>query len=161
MPGLLADRLPWAGRFTVHKFWADDDIARATPYEIVVGENAILTAGAQAIFNRAMGTGSVTAFDGTNARLCVGTGTAAVSAGQTDLQGGTKTRKVVNALPSISGSTWTLVTTFASGDANHAWEEAGIANHASAGVLLNRVVQAFGTKSSGMQWVLTGAITLG
>lgn len=159
-PGGLVVSLPWAGTFRVEKFWADDDPARAEPWEVVEGPNALLTAGAQAIFQR-MGDDTVARFNASNARLCVGNGTAAVAAGQTDLQGASKTRKIVDSAPVISGNTWTLVATFGTGDANHAWEEAGIANHASAGVLLNRVVQNFGTKTSGMTWVLTAVATLG
>lgn len=153
------DSLRWRGLFTVEKYHADDDITRAEPYDVVEAENLLLTAGAQALFNRLMGTGSVTAFDATNARLCVGNGSTDVAVGQTDLQGAIKTRKLVDSAPSISGNQWSLVSTFGTADANHAWNEAGIANASSGGVLLNRVVQSFGTKTSSVQWVLTATVT--
>jgi hypothetical protein len=147
------------GRFTVAKFWADDDLRRATPHEVLEASNMVLTGGWNAIFNRLSGLGAVTAFDATNARLCVGNGTSAVSAGQTDLQGATKTRKVLDAAPTISGGSWTAVATFTTADANHSWDEAGIANAASGGVLFNRSLVSFGTKTSSSQWVLTSTLT--
>jgi hypothetical protein len=147
------------GRFQVAKYWADDDLTRATPYEVLEGTNMVLTAGWNALFNRFSNLGSVTAFDATNGRLCVGNGTIDVAAGQTDLQGATKTRKVFDAAPTISSGSWTVVTTFTTADANHAWTEAGIANAASGGVLFNRALVGFGTKSSSVQWVLTSTLT--
>ena len=148
------------GRFAVRKFWADDDLARATPYEVLEGDNMVLTAGWNALFNRLSNLGSVTAFDATNGRLCVGNGTTAVSAGQTDLQGGSKTRKLFDAAPSISSVVWTAVVTFTTSDANHDWAEAGIANAGpTGGVLLNRSLVSFGTKTGSVQWVLTATLT--
>lgn len=157
--GCSCETVRWRGLFVVRKYWADDDLTRATPYEVVEGENLLLTAGATALWNRLAGLGSVTAFDGTNGRLCVGSGTAAAAIGQTDLQGASKTRKVFDAAPTISTNTFTCVTTFTTSDANHAWEEAGIANASSGAVLLNRVTQSFGTKTSSVQWVLTGVLS--
>jgi hypothetical protein len=147
------------GRFTVAKFWADDDLMRATPYEVLEAENMVLTGGWNSMFNRWSNLGAVTAFDATNGRLCVGNGTTAVSAGQTDLQGASKTRKVFDAAPTISGGSWSVTTTFTTADANHSWDEAGIANAASGGVLFNRSLVGFGTKTSSVQWVLSSVLT--
>lgn len=155
----VGERPTVRGRFTVAKFWADDDLARATPYEVLEGTNMVLTAGWNAIFNRFSNLGSVTAFDASNGRLCVGNGTTDPSAGQTDLQGATKTRKVFDGAPTVSSGIWTAVTTFTTTDANHAWSEAGIANAASGGMLFNRALVGFGTKSSSVQWVLTATLT--
>jgi hypothetical protein len=161
--GLLRDTVTEEGWFTVAKYSCAELAAdpRATPYEepVTSGCNLLLTAGAGAYHNRLIDT-TVTAFDATNARIAVGNGTAAVAAAQTDLQGGTKTRKIVDATPSVSGNQISWVATFLSADANHAWEEAGVANAASGGILLNRVVQSYGTKTSGLQWTITGSITL-
>lgn len=157
---VLSDPVVWRGRFTVAKFWADDDLTRAAPYEVLEGDNLLLTAGATATLNRLAGLGAVTAFDGTNGRLCVGDGTTGVSAAQTDLQGTSKTRKLFDSAPTISTNTFTAVSTFTTADANHAWNECGMANAASGGVLLNRVVQSFGVKSSSVQWVLTATLSL-
>lgn len=157
--GCTCESVSWHGRFVVAKFWADDDLSRATPYEVLEADNLLLTAGASALWNRLAGLGAVTAFDATNGRLCVGNGTAAAAVGQTDLQGASKTRKLFDAAPTISTNSFTAVTTFTTADANHAWEEAGVANAAAGGVLLNRVVQTFGTKTSSVQWVLTGVLS--
>lgn len=146
-------------RFTVAKYWADDDLSRATPYEVLEGDNMVLTTGWNAIFNRFSNLGSVTAFDSTNGRLCVGNGTTNVSASQTDLQGSSTTRKLFDGAPTISAGVWTAVTTFITSDANHDWAEAGIANASSGGVLFNRALVGFGVKSSSVQWVLTCTLT--
>lgn len=151
----LSDTVGWRGLFVVRKFWADDDLTRATPYEVLEAENLLLTSGANALLNRLHGLGAVTAFDATNGRLCVGDSTTAAAAGQTDLLGANRTRKVFDAAPTVSAGSSTAVTTFTTADANHAWNECGIANAASGGVLLNRTTQAFGTKTSSVQWILT------
>ena len=50
--------------------------------------------------------------------------------------------------------------TFASADANYAWQEYVVANHVDGtGVCLNRVVNSKGTKVSGETWVLQIQIT--
>lgn len=148
------------GRFTVAKYWADDDLTRARPYEVLEGDNAVLTTGASALWNRFANLGAVTAFDATNGRLCVGDGTTAVSVSQTDLQGGNKFRKVFDAAPTISGRTFTCVATFVAGEATFTWSECGIANAASGGVLFDRALVSFGAKGAGTQWVLTGTLSI-
>lgn len=150
----------WEGRARVEKFYADDDLRRATPYEVIESApNLLLTAGANALFTRLIGTG-VTAFDASNARLCVGNGTTAPSIGQTDLQGASKFRKIVDAVPVVTNNTLQAVTTFLTTEANFAWEEAGLANAGSGATLLNRFLQSFGTKTSSLQWTLTITLNL-
>jgi hypothetical protein len=165
MSGLVAptggvhEPLGFRGLFVVTKYEAEAHARGGSPYEVVEGRNLLLTAGATAIFTRLAGTG-VTAFDGTNGRLCVGNGTTAVAIGQTDLQGGSKLRKVFDAAPTVSTNSYVAVATFQTTDANFAWEEAGLANSASGATLLNRVVQSFGTKTSALTWVLTFSASL-
>lgn len=158
-PGIIRERVPLHGLWTVRKFWADDDLLRATPYEVIEAENALLTAGAQVLWERITANASPNALSSTNARLCVGNSGVATTAGMTDLQGASKTRKTVDAAAIISGATATFVATFTTTDANHDWLEAGIANSSSGATLINRVVQNFGTKTSSVQWVLTFAGT--
>lgn len=157
---LLLEQVRFRGLFVVRKYWADDDLVRARPYETIEAENTLLTAGATALWNRLAGLGSVTAFDASNGRLCVGDGTTATDIAQTDLQGSSKFRKLFDAAPTISTNSYTAVATFTTAEANFAWNEAGVANAASGAVLLDRVVQSFGTKTSSVQWVLTCALTL-
>jgi hypothetical protein len=119
----------------------------------------ILTAGLTHMVQATLGE-AVTAFNNANAYLAVGNGTAAFSAAHTDLQGASKARKAMDATyPQRSGLQMTFRSSFASADANFAWEEWGIANASTAGTMLNRVVAANGTKASGATWVFTVTLT--
>ncbi len=159
----LFDSVRWDGYFTVAKYSAAELAAdpRATPYETVEsGHNLLVTSGANAYHQRLIGT-SVTAFSSAAARLAVGDSSAAPAVGQTDMQAATnKFRKLVDATPGIAGNQISFVATFLTSEANFAWNEAGIINNSAGGDLLNRVQQTFGTKTSSLQWVLTGTIAL-
>lgn len=147
------------GRGRVEKFWADDDLTQATPYEVVESEpNLFLTAGITLLWNLVAGAGG-TAFNATNARLAVGSSATAAAAGQTALVTETG-RQIVDSAPVVSGNTITFVATFGTGSANTAWNEAAIVNASTSGTLLNRLVQNFGTKSSSASWVLTLACSI-
>jgi hypothetical protein len=99
---------------------------------------------------------AVTAFNNANAYIGVGDSTTAYAAGQTDLQGTNKARKAMDAtFPTRSGLQVTWKSTFASADANFAWQEWGVFNASTAGTMFNRVVAANGTKASGSTWVFT------
>jgi len=104
---------------------------------------------------------SIDAFSNANARLGVGDSTTAFSAAHTDLQASSnKLRKAMEATyPSRSGLVVTFRSLFATGDANFAWAEWGVFNHASAGTMLSRKVEALGTKTSAQSWQLTSALT--
>lgn len=54
----------------------------------------------------------------------------------------------------------TFQSTFASGDANFAWNEWAVFNAASSGVMLSRKVESNGTKSSGQTWVFQVQLTI-
>lgn len=145
----------WEGIARVEKFHADDDPTRATPFEVIESEpNLLLTAGAQLLWQLVTGAGG-TALAAANAYCCVGDGTAAPAAGQTDLAGANKLRKLVNGAPTRTGAQAQFVATFAAAEGNFTWAEAGIANAAAGGVLLNRFLQAFGVKTNAAQWTLT------
>lgn len=119
---------------------------------------ALTTAGINFITQAVMGLG--TPFNAANTRLGVGNGTTAFAVGQTDLQGASKFRKVLDSgYPSVSGNTIALRTTFAQGEANFAWNEWGIFNAATGGVMLNRVVESNGTKQNNQTWILDVSIT--
>ena len=102
--------------------------------------------------------------DFTNAATYIGVGdsTTAFAAAQTDLQAATnKFRQgMVAANPSRVDNVITLNALFATGDANFAWEEWGIFNAAAAGTMLQRKVEALGTKTSAQSWALTLTITV-
>jgi hypothetical protein len=104
---------------------------------------------------------SVTPFNSSNARIGVGDGTTAFNASQTDLQGTNKVRKVMDSgYPTRSGATITFQSTFTGTEANFAWNEWGVFNAATGGVMLNRKVESLGTKASGSTWVIQVQITL-
>jgi hypothetical protein len=111
---------------------------------------------AQAIMND-----SPTFFDNTHAYLCVGDGTTAFAATQTDLQGSNKTRGGMDTgYPTRADNVLTFKATFDGNTANHDWDEWGVANASSAGTLLNRMVEDNGTKVSGQTWVLEVDLTI-
>lgn len=121
---------------------------------------ALTTAGRNHIASAIIG-GGVTAFNNANAYLGVGNSSTAFSAAHTDLQGGSKARKAMDATyPTLSTNVITAVATFGSSDANFAWEEVGFFNASSSGTMMSRLVQAMGTKASGSTWVLTYTLTI-
>ena len=95
-----------------------------------------------------------TFFDSSNAHVGVGDSSTAFSVGQEDLQGSNKTRKVVDSAPIRNGNEIEFRVIFESDQANHAWSEWGVFNHASSGEMLNRKVENLGAKSGGV-WMLT------
>jgi hypothetical protein len=150
----------WEGRATVAKFHADDDITRATPFEVIESEpNLLLTTGVTRIWQLVTGVGATTAYTSANARIAVGSSTTAATAGQTALVTETG-RQVVDSAPVVSGNTVTFVATFGTGSANTVWQEIGTVESASGGTFLNRLVNNFGTKTSSASWVASMAISL-
>lgn len=104
---------------------------------------------------------AVTAFNTANGHIGVGDGTLAFAATQTDLQGANKARKVMDAgYPTSSGGAMTFRATFGTADANFTWAEWGVFNAASLGTMMNRVIQANGTKASTETKQVTVTVTL-
>lgn len=147
------------GRYTVRKYWGD--VTEGRLYEVIeTAPNLFLTAGITEVLKLAAGQ-TATAFNGTNARLCVGDSTTAPAAGQTDLQASTnKARQLVDAAPAIVGNAITFVATFGTGAANFAWQEVGVANAASGGPMWSRTVINLGTKTSSASWVLNWTLSI-
>lgn len=105
--------------------------------------------------------GGAALFDNANAYIGVGNGTTAFAATQADLVGASKFRKGMDAgYPQVAGNVMTFRSTFATGDANFAWQEWGIFNAASGGTMMNRVVQDNGTKASTETKQVTVTVTL-
>lgn len=102
---------------------------------------------------------AVTPFSNANAHIGVGASTTAFAAGQTDLIT-TPTRKAMDATyPTGATNVLTFRSTFATGDANIAWNEWGVFNAASGGTMLNRKVESLGTKTSTQTWQFTVTLT--
>lgn len=122
---------------------------------------ALTTAGKTLIAARLVGT-SLAAIDATNGYIGVGDSSTAFAVGQTDLVAASnKFRKILNAAPGLSGADMTFVAVFGSSEANFAWNEMGIFNHASTGIMLCRKVISQGTKASGQVWTYTVVVTVG
>lgn len=114
---------------------------------------ALTTAGLQFLVKAAIGQG--TFFNAGNARLGVGNGTTAFNAAQTDLQGTSKFRKVMDeGYPVVAANEITFKSTFDTADANFTWSEWGVFNADSGGVMLNRVLENNGTKRDNQTWIL-------
>lgn len=179
--GVLHEDARWQIKFEIDKFegdWTPEQIAAGeapAPYEHWEHEgNMLLYGGVSCLLQSLLGNGTATPaqtltyFDNTNAKIGVGDSNTAAAATQTDLQASTnKLRKAMDATYPlhtdgvvVGSASIVFRSTFASGDANYAWEEAGIFNGASGGRMLNRKVQSMGTKASGTSWQLTITITI-
>lgn len=112
---------------------------------------------AQAIMND-----SPTFFTNANAYLGAGDDDTAFDAAQTDLQASSnKVRKAMEATyPQRSSNVLTFRSLFGTSDANFDWEEWGLFNAASSGVMLSRKVESLGTKANTQSWQLTAEITV-
>lgn len=102
-----------------------------------------------------------TPFNNANSYIGVGDSTTAYAAGQTDLQAATnKMRKAMDATyPQTATNVVTFRSTFATTDANWAWQEWGVFNASTAGTMLNRKVESLGTKTSAQTWQFTVTLT--
>lgn len=119
---------------------------------------ALTAAGVNAIAQAITGQG--TFFNSANAYLGVGSGTAAFSSAQTNLMGSNARRKSMDAgYPIVTPPSVTFHATFEPHEANFAWNEWGIFNAETGGVMLNRVVESNGTKQSNQTWILEVSIT--
>lgn len=104
---------------------------------------------------------ATTDFTAANAYIGVGNSATAFATSQTDLQGGSKLRKAMNATyPQRSGNVLTFQATFIETDAVFTWAEWGIFNASSSGTMLSRVVQALGVKPNTELWRATCTLTL-
>jgi hypothetical protein len=102
-----------------------------------------------------IGGSTYTKYNNANAYLGTGTSSTAFAATQTDLLG-SPVRKAMDAtFPSRSANVVTYKSTFATGDANQAWNEVGVFNAAASGQMMSRTVVSLGTKTSAASWVLT------
>ncbi len=104
-----------------------------------------------------------TEFTNANAHIGVGNSATAFLGSQTDLVGGSKFRQPMDAGFPKAGSTDDIiqaVATFGTADANFAWAEWGFFNAVSGGLMFNRFVESFGTKTGADVWQLTIDLTI-
>ena len=170
------EHLNWQVETTVEKYdaaWTAEEIAEGRagqPIEVVRDHgNLLMNVGAQRLIDQLIGVTTLP-FDNTHCRLGVGDSSTAVAASQTDLQaaaGATHRQfKMMDATyPSRSDQTMTFKATFASGEAQFAWNEWCIDQGTADGTtvtapMLNRKVPSGGLGTKGaVSWVLTVAIT--
>lgn len=132
------------------------------PTEIRLSRNILVNTGLTDIGNGLTSSGLATPYTNANANIGVGDSSTAAAVGQTDLQAATnKLRKVMDATyPTVSNGVYTFRSTFATSDANFAWQEWAVFNAAAAGRMLNRAVSSLGTKTSAQSWQFTITITI-
>jgi hypothetical protein len=138
--------------------------------------NLLTTAGLNRITNLIIGEGSLQAFDDSHAVIGVGATSTAATVSDTALaaNAGNAWYQAANGGVSASNGVITAISTFASGDANFAWNEwcwvvvtgtitasNTLTSVGSTGEqMLNRKVASMGTKASGASWVFTTTVTL-
>jgi hypothetical protein len=170
----------WLCTWHLKKYHKIDDPDLVTPdivpdEEVVIRKNLLMFGGVSCLWECLIGNGTTAAganltfFNNANAAVGVGDSTVAAAATQTDLQAATnKTRVAMNAsFPQhtdgtvAASNTITFQSSFGSAVANFSWNETAVFNSATAatGRMLNRLVQSFGTKSSGT-WAMTVQITI-
>jgi hypothetical protein len=132
------------------------------PTEIRLSRNILVNTGLTDYNNGLTTAGLATPYSNANANLGVGDSSTAAAVGQTDLQAASnKLRKAMDATyPTVSNGVATFRATFATSDANFAWQEWAVFNASSTGRMLNRAVSSLGTKTSAQSWQLTVTITL-
>lgn len=159
------DGIMWRCHWTVEKWDGEVDSVEArragvTPVEVVeIPGNLALNAGITEAL-KLIGGITATAYNAANAQLGVGTSTTAEAATQTNLQTSGVWKSMNASFPSVSAQTIQFQSDFGTADANQAWNEWAVRNGATALILLNRKVQALGTKPNTQTWTLTGSVTL-
>ena len=160
--------IKWTVEWCLEKRVGDDPTV--DPYEVIkVPGNLLMYGGASLIIEALIGNGTATTaqtltyLKASEAYLGVGDSSSAVAATQTDLQAASnKTRKAMDATyPTHTDGTTSAAasavwkSTFGTGDANFAWNEAALFNGSSGGRMLNRKLVSMGTKTSADTWTLS------
>ena len=155
-----------SAEWEVRKFHGDSTDEKDL-YEVISGKGNLLTyGGASAFWNRLVNsTPTVGVFNLANTYIGVGTDSATAAAATQTALVGTNFLKQATAVNHTDATTagaqqCVIITTFATTDANFAWNEWGIFNAASGGRMLNRKVESLGTKTSSATWQLTVTLSL-
>lgn len=174
------DKIGWRTNWRIDKFHDPDNVVadmlqkgasiaqvmKQFPEAFIITEewekNVALNEGLQELIDIIIGAGAPTKWDNANAYIGVGDSNAATGPTQTALQAAAN--KLWNAMdatyPQRAAQVAEWRSTFASADANYAWEEYTVVNAADdAGKNLNRCIASKGTKVSGESWVLSVKIT--
>lgn len=165
------DSILWRPVITVEKYH-DDDLT-VDPYETITKVGNLLTTAGLTRITALIIAGGGQGLSNLATRIGVGNSSTAAAVGQTDLQAaaGASNRYFMTqdaTYPQASGGVITAKATFGTADGNFTWAEwcldigtptvtAGTTVNAT---MLNRAVQALGTKTSAGTWVATATITL-
>lgn len=155
------------------------ELARAlgiSPETVEIEGNLLMYGGASNLWQCLIGNGTATAgqaltfFNNAQAAIGVGDSTTAAAATHTNLQAATnKLRKAMDSTypqhtdATTSGAASIVFrSTFATGDANYAWQEWAVFNSTTdaTGRMLQRKVESLGTKTSAASWQFTVTLTL-
>lgn len=130
----------------------------ALSYETLKAENLWLTVGWTELLKLITGA-STSHFDNTDTQIGVGISATAAAASQTDLLGATTSYKGMESSYPTTPATGTVQfrAKWLTSEGNFAWAEAVIKNSVS-GVCWNRIVNAWGTKTSSEVWYLTATL---
>ena len=174
----------WVAEIKLDKFYGDwsaeemDAGLAGKPYETIERQgNLLLNAGISALWGDLIGNGTATAgqsltfFNNAQSQIGVGDSTTAAAATQVDLQAASnKLRKAMDAtypLHTDGTNSISYRSTFATADANFAWQEWGVFNgtvvatsSTTASRMLNRKVESLGTKTSAASWQFTVTISI-
>lgn len=170
------DAVKWRAQWKLEKFHGDST-APQDSYEVIEREgNLLMYGGASVLWQTLIGNGTTTAgqaltyFNNAQAAIGVGDSNTAAAATQTNLQAASnKLRKAMDATYPLHTDATTagaasivFRSTFATGDANWAWQEWGVFNSATdaTGRMLNRKVESLGTKTSSATWQFSVTLTL-
>ena len=105
---------------------------------------------------------TVTPFNAANAYIGTGDSSTAFAAAQVSLQAATnKDAWPMDATyPTQATNVLTFQTTVPTNSGNWAWNEWGVFNALSGGIMLSRKVESLGTKTSAQSWQINCAITV-
>ena len=166
-----------AGRYVSSTNGEDRRGQTVEPAEVIDREGNLLTFGGADVMWLGLRTGlsastglQNTLYNNANAAIRVGISNVAAAATQVDLQGATKSFAAMEATYPLH-TTGTAASTsskmlfrslFSTLVGNHAWEEWGVVNRRSTtgGRLLNRKVEALGTKTAAATWTFTVTLSL-
>lgn len=167
----------WHCHTRVDKFHGDSTDLENLYETLEIDGNLLMFGGASVQWQTLLGNGTGTAgqaltfFNNANAAIGVGDSTTAAAGTHNDMQAATnKLRKAMDATypqhtdGSASSANAQVIfrSTFGSAEANWAWQEWGVFNSATAGTgrMLNRKVEALGTKVVNSTWQLTVTLSL-
>jgi len=153
----------------LERFWNEIKSGRLKPSEVLEKANVLLQTGMLEMWDLIKGT-SALHFNATDTKIGIGDDATAAAATQTDLiaasnktyiamdSGWPKTRTDDGGL---GYGVFQTKATFATGDANYAWNEAVVKNtNGSSLKSICRAATGWGTKTSAATWIATHTVTL-